>query len=748
MKKISYIIFIIILLQTAIAANQIELEEIDEIFTGNIYQGTFSLIYEDNLLYIVGQYGLEIYSTNEEGIDQQLSILPINNVIRNIFKIDNYLALHGTNGSSNTLYQVDVTNPTEPEIINQIESLPNVMFYIKNSNNYFYYSPSNSNTFYFLDPISFEVVHQQSFESPPIWLKDNYYILVNTSEDYLLDIYDFSDFANIQYVSSIQYDGTDGQGVYITPITDSTLVLHNRLHTRFYDISEIENITLTSEYCLENPAIGSFSYGIKKIDEYLLVTKPTQGIEVIDISDLSNPTFSSEVELIVETNLEFDGSYLYTANMNGKIYKFEFDQGFLYNQVVEIDNFTYLFDPIIIGETLITPLGSYEDEEKLLFWDISNPLLPEIVQTYSGNHVFWYKQYNNGYFYSKYSNQFENGISILDISNLENIYIIEQMPESSVIRDLDLDQENERLFSLNSGLYNDYIELKIYDIVEDTNLELSSETQYSSIPAHQPIFGTISEDQAYVTVGNQLKIFDDIQNGNLNLVSTINNNTDFAIPYIRDEYLVLIGFRSCHVYSLADYSEPSLIMEIQGKSVTGNPYIENDVLILQVENQLQLFDLTEAGNIQPYAIFPLNSTNASLVKFTQNSNNYLFSAQSSCLSIYEYDYTSQLEENTLLLQPTLTNYPNPFTPATAGARTASTTINYSLSQEGQAEITIYNLKGQKIKTLLREQQPVGKHTITWDGRNENDKAVASGVYLYQLQVDGQSVARQKMMLVK
>ncbi len=67
------------------------------------------------------------------------------------------------------------------------------------------------------------------------------------------------------------------------------------------------------------------------------------------------------------------------------------------------------------------------------------------------------------------------------------------------------------------------------------------------------------------------------------------------------------------------------------------------------------------------------------------------------------------------------NYPNPFNP--------STVINYQLPINSFVELSIYNLLGQKIVTLVSEQQPAGIHRLNWDARG-----LASGVYLYRLEV--------------
>lgn len=85
------------------------------------------------------------------------------------------------------------------------------------------------------------------------------------------------------------------------------------------------------------------------------------------------------------------------------------------------------------------------------------------------------------------------------------------------------------------------------------------------------------------------------------------------------------------------------------------------------------------------------------------------------------------------------NYPNPFNP--------STTIRFHLNQNKRVRLFIYDVTGQLTRVLADGEFIAGDHTITWNGRNQNGVAVASGVYFYELVV-GQKVERKKMTLMR
>ncbi|MGH8003719.1 MAG: FlgD immunoglobulin-like domain containing protein, partial [Limisphaerales bacterium] len=70
------------------------------------------------------------------------------------------------------------------------------------------------------------------------------------------------------------------------------------------------------------------------------------------------------------------------------------------------------------------------------------------------------------------------------------------------------------------------------------------------------------------------------------------------------------------------------------------------------------------------------------------------------------------------------NYPNPFNPAT--------TIRYYLFKRGNVTLEIFNLIGQRVRTLIAGEQPAGEHALIWDATDQRGVALASGVYFYRL----------------
>jgi len=91
------------------------------------------------------------------------------------------------------------------------------------------------------------------------------------------------------------------------------------------------------------------------------------------------------------------------------------------------------------------------------------------------------------------------------------------------------------------------------------------------------------------------------------------------------------------------------------------------------------------------------------------------------------------------------NYPNPF--SAVAASKLETMIRYQLSRRGPVVLEIYNVLGQKLRTLVNDVQNTGPHTVSWDGLDEARHAVASGVYIYRLRA-GEFAAARKLVLTR
>ncbi|MDA3814041.1 MAG: T9SS type A sorting domain-containing protein [Candidatus Cloacimonetes bacterium] len=113
---------------------------------------------------------------------------------------------------------------------------------------------------------------------------------------------------------------------------------------------------------------------------------------------------------------------------------------------------------------------------------------------------------------------------------------------------------------------------------------------------------------------------------------------------------------------------------------------------------------------------------------------------------YSYEISNNTDADDNILEITaadLKNYPNPFNP--------STTISFeTMNSLELARIEIYNLRGQKIKKydVILSGVEGESNSIYWDGTNENNQPVSSGIYYYKLMVNNKVIDTRKMILMK
>jgi hypothetical protein len=84
------------------------------------------------------------------------------------------------------------------------------------------------------------------------------------------------------------------------------------------------------------------------------------------------------------------------------------------------------------------------------------------------------------------------------------------------------------------------------------------------------------------------------------------------------------------------------------------------------------------------------------------------------------------------------NMPNPFNPVTR--------IDYSLAAPGTVKLAVYDVRGRLVRTLADREEAAGAHHVEWNGTDETDRPVASGVYLYHLDATGSSLTRKCLMI--
>ncbi len=131
---------------------------------------------------------------------------------------------------------------------------------------------------------------------------------------------------------------------------------------------------------------------------------------------------------------------------------------------------------------------------------------------------------------------------------------------------------------------------------------------------------------------------------------------------------------------------------------------------------------------------------SSAVCTTTSENHTVFSG---FLGGYKYSFTG-IDENIQIVVPEeselLQNYPNPFNPVTH--------IEYSLEQEADVELTIFDIQGNTVSQLVKGNKSAGYYTAVWDGKNLAGETVATGMYFYRISMRAKSSEQQAFTSVK
>ena len=133
------------------------------------------------------------------------------------------------------------------------------------------------------------------------------------------------------------------------------------------------------------------------------------------------------------------------------------------------------------------------------------------------------------------------------------------------------------------------------------------------------------------------------------------------------------------------------------------------------------------------------------LSYFQVTHNQLCPPYPECIEDYVgYQDTSNCEQVSIIdeILPITYNlynaYPNPFNP--------TTTLRYDLPENSYVNVTIYDMLGREVKTLVNTTQDAGFKSVIWDATNDFGKPVSAGVYLYQIQA-GDFVQTKKMVLL-
>lgn len=618
-----------------------------------------------------------------------------------------------------------------------------------------------------------------------------------------LQIYDISNFADIQLIGTIQYEHEISD---FRIFEDMLLIRFSNGITHFYDLIN----PIAPEYISE---LDSFYLRFYVIDSNHIVTNNGTYITFYDasnfpilneISIFDFGDYISNSSFCVNDNKLFAccNDSLYILNISDIANPFIINQheynNYLINDVLFYDNHLY-----IIGRNGFEP---YSESLKVFFISDSAEMNEINTLNASGTELV----IDNNYLYALSSNILEKfniegtdnifqtdifysdkaekqvlqdgilyicngikGVSIFNIEDINNVIQIGNFLSGYKFYDIIIEQ-NYGYFRMNNGLL--VVNLNNYEIIGEFQLENNS-------IGLKPSFAKSGD---YIFLGgtemHYIYVIDISDPSNPTQVNSFSVNDWSPGIYIEDSILYIGGYwGGFEIYDISDHmncvqlsSYPlglahDLILNEDKIYLNGGNEDYSGTLIFDVSNPcLPVLENVFTGSIREFKIvenyvytgiydngnqrfsrFPLENFPDSeeeilisdIIFLSFNKiNNSLMINDCYNLKIYRPESAENFNGSVIKQSLNLQNYPNPFNP--------STTILFSLHQKQDVKLTIYNLKGQKIKTLVNQEYDKGNHTIIWNGNVESGERVSSGIYLFKLDLNGKTQDVKKCILLK
>ncbi len=573
---------------------------------------------------------------------------------------------------------------------------------------------------------------------------------IHFTETYV-DIFDIQTTNNIQSLTCIDasFDvlGTRAKIHYLNNENYLYLTKTGFEGTSVYNCNDLQNIVWVETFNTASRPI--------MINENYIIT------EFAEIFQFSN---STSIYLI--DNLENGASTAWQFNNNILLNNKYIGTSYIYNLVSnEVTSHYYSYNQ--------TPEGA---GEYLLLYKDNSVRLIDLRYPFNTDELY-HLDYNVNNFKLENDNiifEIDNGLGIIDLTD----------PQFN-LHEITLDYFDNFLINNEKLLvyrYNySYTSFNLYDIYDLNNIQLLNTFDLPDIG--KPYI--ILDNFIYCFNENALKTISISDPSNPFIVNDLTFGNEFYNTFIKIDSLLYMFGSGCAIVDITSAENPEILMETILPS-NPNPncrieFINNTAYLLSSASDrlLHIYDfndpldpllITTIGSMNIDRIFKVND---SLVGINNNINSIYFyelnnsipylsneyNWNNSTYYLAEYDdylitacgqfgiyalsmniapAENQLIQNIDLLN--LANYPNPFNP--------STIITFSIKSDSKVNLSVYNIKGQKVKELINNKISAGKHSFSWSGLDSNNIKVSSGVFLYKLSINGKTKAVNKCLLLK
>ena len=672
---------------------------------------------------------------------------------------------------NNGLYVYDISNENLPILISQYSNIESGQLILDNNFAYIIddrlvkkYDISNLENIFEIDSF---IISQNLVQNDinKVYIKNDL-LFVASYEIYggggvwfldaFLDIFNIVDTNNIEFLfNTAGYVEQTFDTIYLNNQNFLYTANYSSSYISIYDCTNTNDIHFVSNINLDN--------SIELINENYVITSNAEIYEFVD-NDI----------LQLLDNLEF--SFSSTGLKDNLIYFTNYGSIDFYdlnsNQITT--HFSYpanTIQPIFANDILLII-----SENSLASINISNP---------TNSYLLWEVRDNFAYF------QIDN----------ERVYY----REGCEIHIITLDDPQVYLTDIPAyGTWFKVSDNVLITYFYNTSTNLTTISFYDTEQIENPIFidsytfnnvGNIinfENDCIYSQLDNHLSVISTLDIFNPEVIYELDFSLNYESPQIvkNDSNLFLINNEYCAVIDLSNAQQPEILIEyelVTQHSQMDRAIVSNDILFLLPESNESLiyaydfsdylnpqfisvvdleldFDISMINSIEDKIAISSSDIN-SIFFYTVDNNNLLTLAREYqwnnrayfCASHNDYLLVSVLtyglnalsnnvtpisenEISNTTSQINFSNYPNPFNP--------TTTISFSIPNKSMVDLTVYNIKGQKVKTLSHNEFDHGYHSLIWNGDDDYGNAVSSGIYLYKISVNSETEAVKKCLLLK
>ncbi len=660
---------------------------------------------EGNIAYTLEYQWFNIYDVSDPSNPISLSNTFFDSELRFMQIRDNYAFISGGYAKFIVL---DISDNTSPTIIDEISFNGTVYYrYIKRfclDGNYAYldyYDYASYETKLLVvdisDPNNCTIINEinTNITTNCMFINDVYLYLFGYGS-YLGCVFDISDFANPVLLTTYSDFNMDHAEV----ISDMVYCI-NADDFRVYDFSDPLNIVEIVHYENDNAL-----YYVSILDNKAYLACGEKGIKILDITDLNQITeigiYDTQIDGsqgAIQLSLIDENTIILTEWSDDRFLIIDVSDPHPPSSLVESYEYFCRDNNLAIYGNLMALI----DEYGVYFFDISNIIEPiQLLYHTLGNifreYVFAIEDYVFVTF--SISGSSDDMLYVYDTSDPNNIHF-----EGSCLTN------DDGYWCM--AKYNDYIFLPSYNLGL-TVYDLNSGNGPSLLTSYPSFYGTrlsSINNYVYMALENSMILLD------ISDPNSVNQVTQWPMPgsimdIVIEDNILYIWFWNLNIIRLYDISDNTNLVYLNEIQLNENSKIAWN--FIAEDNKVYISDLSWNEIIVYDTCYPANPVLDYSIRWnlkTRNmvtKDNYLFVGNShfGC-SLFDTTDLTKINFNTISPdKPELTNYPNPFNP--------TTTISFSIPKESNIELSIYNIKGQKVKQLVSDQLSAVKHLVVWD----------------------------------